>query len=59
MEYLTPEEIAAILKVHPKTVRDWLRAGELKGIRLKGVWRVAREELDRFLKEREWRSGDR
>ena len=29
-EYLTPEEIAKILKVHAKTVRTWLKEGELK-----------------------------
>jgi acetyl-CoA synthetase len=52
-EYLTPEEIAKILKIHAKTVRTWLKEGELKGIRLKGVWRIPKSEFEAFLKRKE------
>lgn len=30
---LTPEEVAGALAVSPKTVRDWLRQGRLRGIK--------------------------
>lgn len=52
-EYLTTEEIAEILKVTTKTVRNWLQNGDLRGIRLKGSWRVPKSEFERFLKEKE------
>lgn len=50
-QYLTPEEIAKVLRVHPKTVREWLREGTLKGLRLKGLWRIPKIEFERFIKE--------
>lgn len=52
-EYLTTEEIAEMLKVTTKTVRNWLQSGELRGIRLKGSWRIPKSEFERFLKQRE------
>ena len=49
-EYLTPEEIAAKLRVHEDTVRRWLRTGELEGIKIgKRQWRVKRRELEEYL----------
>lgn len=51
-ELLTVDEIAERLKVHPETVRGWLRSGRLRGVRLGGTklgWRVAESELRRFL----------
>jgi len=29
--FLTPEELAEVLRVSPETVRRWLRTGEVKG----------------------------
>ena len=50
-EWLTVEDVAAQLKVHPETVRRWLRAEKLDGIWLsdRGGWRISREAFDRFL----------
>jgi len=48
-EYLTPEEIANILKVHARTVRNWLVTGELKGIHLKRLWRIPKSEFEKFI----------
>jgi excisionase family DNA binding protein len=48
-EVLTIEEAAARLKLTPQTVRDWLKAGKLKGVKLGRVWRVDAEALDRLL----------
>lgn len=52
-EYLTPREIAQILKVHPATVRRWIQERRLKAIR-PGTrnYRVARTDFEAFLKER-------
>jgi len=49
--FLTPEEIAERLKIHPGTVREWLRQSKLKGIKVGKLWRVEEEEFKRFLKE--------
>jgi excisionase family DNA binding protein len=57
-EWLTAEEIAETLKVHKRTVLRWVGAGALRGYRFgaeSGMIRVTKEDLDRFLKERETR----
>jgi excisionase family DNA binding protein len=51
-EILTVREVADRLKIHPETVRDWLRQGRLRGSRPGGDktgWRVRVSEVDRFL----------
>ncbi|MEW6081399.1 MAG: helix-turn-helix domain-containing protein [Bacillota bacterium] len=50
---LTPEEVAERLSVSPKTVRDWLRCGSMKGCRIggKGLWRVREADLEYFLQD--------
>jgi excisionase family DNA binding protein len=47
-------EIAALLRVDQKTVRDIIARGELPAIRLgrRGLVRVARAVLDRYLEGR-------
>jgi excisionase family DNA binding protein len=53
-EYLTATEVAALLKVHPETVKNWLRSGALAGVVLsdRAGWRVRRGDVDRFLDAR-------
>ena len=50
-EWLTVEEIAGRVKVTVETVRRWLRAGRLQGVRIsdKAGWRVKASEVDRFM----------
>jgi excisionase family DNA binding protein len=47
----TPEEVAELLSVTPKTVKDWLRAGKLKGSKLGKLWRVQDSDIQRFMDE--------
>ena len=47
----TPEEVAELLSVTPKTVKDWLRAGKLKGSKLGKLWRVQDSDIQRFMEE--------
>lgn len=51
---LTVEEVAKRLSVHVETVRRWIRSGELQAVDLGGPagYRVARSELDRFIRDR-------
>lgn len=46
---LTPEEIAAELGVHKRTVRVWLQKGVLKGTKRGRDWYVRRSWVDEFL----------
>jgi excisionase family DNA binding protein len=51
-ESLTVPEVAERLKISPLTVRQWLREGKLKGVRLGGPragWRIPASEVDRLL----------
>ena len=50
---LTPEDAAKILVVEAETVRDWLRRGVLKGIKMGRLWRVKESDLEAFLKGNE------
>ena len=47
-EYLTVTEAAAILKVAPNTIRDWLKSGKLKG-KIGRLWRIKRATLTNWL----------
>jgi excisionase family DNA binding protein len=46
---LTPEEVAARLKVKPRTVQEWLRSGRLAGLKLGKLWRIREYDLEAFL----------
>jgi excisionase family DNA binding protein len=46
----TPEGAAEALLVSPKTIRDWLRTGRLKGVKVGRLWRVRESDLEEFLK---------
>ena len=53
-EYFTVREVAGKLKVHPQTVKDWLRAGDLEGVNFGGRsgWRVTDAQLRDFVERR-------
>ncbi len=45
----TVKEVAAKLKVSERAVLDWLRAGQLRGLRAGRAWRVKESALEVFL----------
>jgi excisionase family DNA binding protein len=51
---LTVGDVASHVGVNIETVRRWLRAGALRGIRLgtKAGWRIRRRDLDAYLEQR-------
>lgn len=53
LEFLTRNEVAGYLRVHPRTVERWLKSGSLKGHKLgKGrtsLWRIPMSEFLKFL----------
>lgn len=51
-EYLTVEQVADVLLVHWQTVLDYIRTGQLPAVKLNKGYRVARVELDNFLRQK-------
>jgi len=45
---LTIREAAGVLRLHPRTVREYVRRGELEGRVIGGRWRFRRRDLDLF-----------
>ncbi len=53
---LTVPEVASRLRVHPESIRRWLREGRIHGVRIGGTragYRIPAGEVERFLKEAE------
>ena len=53
MNYLTPEEIAAKLRVDISTVRRWIKAGQLPALQVGRQYRIEEPAYEAFLKSRE------
>ncbi|MFH1866994.1 MAG: helix-turn-helix domain-containing protein [Patescibacteria group bacterium] len=55
MEFLTLEEIAKELRVHPRTIMRWLKNGSLKGYKLgngkTSLLRIPKTEVIKFLEK--------
>ncbi|MDP3142497.1 MAG: helix-turn-helix domain-containing protein [Candidatus Omnitrophota bacterium] len=47
---LDVEELARYLKLQKQTIYNWLNQGRISGIKLGGVWRFDRKEIDRWLR---------
>lgn len=46
-------EIAAMLRVNPQTIRRYLQAGKLIGVKLQGgIWRISDADLQKFIESR-------
>lgn len=50
-ELLTLDEAAARLRIAPKTMRDCLRTGKVRGVKTGKYWRVRAEDVDAFIRE--------
>ena len=50
--WLSVEDIAKELGVHPDTVRSWIRERKLQATKLGRDYRIRRVDLDKFLKDR-------
>ncbi len=49
LDFLTVDEAAAILKVAPNTIRDWLKSGKLKGGKIGRLWRIREADIDELV----------
>ncbi len=52
-EYVTVDEAAERIEVHPQTVRRWLRSGQMLGTLISRTagYRIPRDEVERVLAE--------
>ena len=50
-QYLTVEEVAEALKLHPYTVRRLCREGKIPCFKFGGQWRFKKTEIDNFPKK--------
>jgi len=46
------EELANYLRLKKQTIYNWLHQGKFTGIKVGGVWRFERREIDAWLKSR-------
>jgi excisionase family DNA binding protein len=47
--WLTVQQVSEELKIHPATVRAWVKSGRLAAVRVGRTWRVRRSDVDRAL----------
>jgi len=55
--WLTVEEIAQELKLHPDTIREYIRKKQLIAYRFGRDYRVKKEDYEEFLKKRKTTDG--
>ncbi len=58
-QYLTPEEVAEKLKLHPDTVKRLLRQGKIPGVKIEGSWRISISELNAYLDQQRKKHQER
>ena len=47
--WLTVPQVSSQLRLHPATVRIWIKSGRLAAVRVGREWRVRQSEVDRAL----------
>lgn len=51
-KFLTTDQVAKILQVHPYTILKFVKDGKLKGVKLGRVYRILESDVKRFIEER-------
>jgi len=46
---LTPQAAAKIIAVSPRTIKEWLRKGELTGVKVRNMWRIRESDLTQLI----------
>ena len=49
---LDVEDLASYLKLQKQTIYNWLNQKKISGIKIGGVWRFDKKEIDLWLKSR-------
>jgi excisionase family DNA binding protein len=55
------EELADYLRLQKQTIYNWLNQGKISGIKVGGVWRFDRKDIEEWLRSRRRsvKSGDK
>lgn len=48
-EFFTVDQFAEVLDMHPRTVRRYIRDGQLKATKVGGEWRIRKEDATMFM----------
>jgi excisionase family DNA binding protein len=48
-KYLTSEQVASLLQVHPFTILKYLKNGTLEGVKIGRVYRIKESDVEKFL----------
>lgn len=57
-DFLTPEDIGKMLGLSDETIRAYIKSGQLKAYRFNKVYRVKREDFEKWLEERRTRKDE-
>ena len=55
--FLTPAEVADLLRVSSMTVYRLIKAGDLRAVRVGKAYRIREDDIDRYLAERYTQAG--
>lgn len=58
-EILDADEVAKLLRVHPRTVKRLASEGILPGFRVGSQWRFRREAINEYIRRQEQQHNDR
>ncbi len=58
-DILDADEVAEMLRVHPRTVKRLASQGDLPGFRVGGQWRFRREAIGEYIRRQEQQHDDR
>ena len=54
---LSLKEVAEKLGMHYNTIYNYVRAGELKAVKFKKVYRIEDQELEKFIRSKKFKTG--
>jgi len=52
VEFYSLDEVAEMLQIPKRTLYHWLDKKELKGYKVGRYWRISKEDLEEFLKDK-------
>jgi len=51
MKFYTIKEVADMLRVHERTIHNWILSGKLEVIKIKKTIRISEEQLNKLIEE--------
>jgi len=50
-ELMTVQEVAEYLRAKPSSIYEWAKNGKIPGVKVGGLWRFKREQIDEWLRK--------